>query len=64
MSGMEMYVSPRSHEQQQQAPKIVTKSHPHRLNQAEQRELQGRMERKQMKDFMTVRIDLTPNLYR
>jgi hypothetical protein len=26
------------------------------LNAAEQRELQGRMERKQMKDFMNVRL--------
>lgn len=30
-----------------------------RLNQAEQRELQSRMERKQMKDFMNVRQSIT-----
>ena len=48
MSGMDQYVTRplrRKHP--------LTASSP-RLNQAEQRELQGRIEKKQMKDFMNV----------
>lgn len=48
MSGMDMFVILYI----QLRPELT--AHP-RLNQAEQRELQGRMEKKQMKDFMNVR---------
>ncbi len=38
---------------------LTDTAHVTRLNAQEQRELQGRMEKKQMKEFMTVSLDLS-----
>ncbi len=42
---------------------LTDTAHVTRLNAQEQRELQGRMEKKQMKEFMTVSLDLICALF-